>query len=206
MTDTLHKDEALFIPGDTDTKEYIPKVAGEYLGHITEVSTLTREFKNRDGDLNKALILNFKVLVAQENVRNTYEYIHSGETRTTNGEPYVGTLFQADGVFRFLEPSDGDLFVSNSEGNKRYMRFCETVGVTINTEDRTVNGKTVRVQLLPKLETSDVEGIPVIAAVDRGNDWVNNDGETRPSWKVKYVKTWTDGKRLALTTTNDLPF
>tara|TARA_Y100000310_G_scaffold33892_1_gene32009 strand:- start:2462 stop:3082 length:621 start_codon:yes stop_codon:yes gene_type:complete len=206
MTETLRKDEALFIPSDTDTEEYIPKVAGEYLGHITEASTLTREFKNRDGELNKALIFNFKVLVAHENTRNTYQYIHSGETHTTNGAPYVGAIFQADGVFRFLEPTGGDHFVSNSEGNKRYMRFCETVGVTIDTEERTVNGRTIKVKVLPELKTSDIEGTPVIASVDRGNDWVNSDGETRPSWKVKYVKTWSDGKRLALTTTNDLPF
>jgi hypothetical protein len=206
MTETLKHEEALFIPSDTDTTDYIPKVAGEYLGHIKEATTLTREFKGSDGRLHKALIFNFKVLVAPENTRNTYEYIHNGETRTTNGKPYVDTEFRADGVFRFLEPTDGDKFESNAEGNRRYMRFCETVGVDIKTEDRTVNGKTLKVQILPKLETKDIEGMPIVAVVERGKDWVNEDGETRPSWKVKYVKTWEDGKRLATATADDLPF
>ena len=73
MTETL-KDEALFIPsedGTTGEREYTPKVAGEYLGHITDARTLTREFK-KDGRTFKARIFNFKIHVAPENKTMTY--------------------------------------------------------------------------------------------------------------------------------------
>ena len=45
MTDTLKHEEALFIPSeDTEREEYVPKVAGDYHGHITDARSLTREF------------------------------------------------------------------------------------------------------------------------------------------------------------------
>ena len=63
ITETLKNEEALFIPSDngtTETREYIPKVQGEYHGHITDARTITREFK-KDGRTFKARIFNFKV-------------------------------------------------------------------------------------------------------------------------------------------------
>ena len=58
MTDTLKHEEALFIPSeDTGHEEYVPKVAGDYHGHITDARTLTREFK-KDGRTFKARIFN----------------------------------------------------------------------------------------------------------------------------------------------------
>ena len=86
------------------------------------------------------------------------------------------------------------------------MRFCQSLGLEIPTEDRTINGSTVTVQLLPEIKVEDLNGTPVIAVVGRGQDWVNDTGETRPSWRVKYTKLWAEGKKLAATTTNDLPF
>ena len=86
------------------------------------------------------------------------------------------------------------------------MRFCQSLGLEIPTEDRTINGNTVKVQLLPEIKVEDLNGTPVIAVVGRGADWVNDTGETRPSWRVKFTKRWEGGKRLAATTTNDLPF
>ena len=75
MTETLHNEEALFIPdGDTTEArkdEYVPMVEGEYLGHIIESRTITREFTKEDR-LMKARIFNFKVEVAQDNTRNKY--------------------------------------------------------------------------------------------------------------------------------------
>ena len=203
MTDTLKHEEALFIPSeDTEREEYIPKVAGDYHGHITDARTLTREFK-KDGRTFKARIFNFKVNVAPENVRQTYTLTDGKEV---TGEHYVDWTVVADGVFRFLEPTGDDKFESNAEGNKRYLRFCESLGMEIPTEDRTINGKTVKVQVLPNIKEDDLHGTPVVAVVGRGDDWVTDTGETRPSWRAKFTKRWEDGKRLATTTTNDLPF
>ena len=206
MTDTLKREEALFIPSEgTERDEYIPKVAGDYHGHITDARTLVREFK-KDGRTLKARIFNFKVHVAPENSQNTYTIHRDGNTRTVTGEHFVDWTVVADGVFRFLEPTGDDKHESNAEGNKRYMRFCQSLGLEIPTEDRTINGSTVKVQLLPEIKETDLNGTPVIAVVGRGQDWVNDTGETRPSWRVKFTKRWESGKRLATTTTNDLPF
>ena len=206
MAETLKHEEALFIPSEGDKEEYIPKVAGEYLGHITDARSLTREF-TKDNRNFKARIFNFKVHVAPENSRQTYTLTSKdGTHREITGEHYIDWTVVADGVFRFLEPTDADNFESNAEGNKRYLMFCQSLGMEIHTEERTVNGKTVKVQVLPDIKETDLNGTPVVAVVGRGQDWVNDTGETRPSWRCKFTKLWTDGKKLATTTTNDLPF
>ena len=69
MTETLHKEEALFIPSEEATT-HVPKVEGDYLGHIKETTTLVREFKTNDGRNVKARIFNYKVEIAQENAVN----------------------------------------------------------------------------------------------------------------------------------------
>ena len=207
MTDTLEHEEALFIPSEhTDAKdEYIPMVEGEYLGHITGTRTLTREFTKEKRPM-KARIFNFNVTIAPDNTHNEYT-VHRHDTRkVVTGEHYVGKTVISDGVFRFLEPAEGDKFESNAAGNKRYLLFCQSLGMEIPTEERTINGKTVTVQLLPDVKEDDLDGTPVNAVVGRGQDWVDDHGRTRPSWRVKFTKRWEDGKRLAATTTNDLPF
>jgi hypothetical protein len=206
MAETLKHEEALFIPSEGDKEEYIPKVAGEYLGHITDARSLTREF-TKDNRNFKARIFNFKVHVAPENSRQTYTLTSKdGTHRELTGEHYVDWTVVADGVFRFLEPTDRDKFESNAEGNKRYMRFCQSLGLEIPTEKRTVNGKTVKVQVLPDIKETDLNGTPVVAVVGRGKDWVTDEGETRPSWRCKFTKRWESGKQLAATTHDDLPF
>ena len=210
MTDT-HTNEAVFMPGEstgTDKEEYVPKVAGEYLGHITDARTITREF-TKDGKQFKATIFNFKVHVAPENKHNTYKLTNKdGSQREITGDRYVDWTVMADGVFRFLEPKEGDTFLSNAEGNKRYMMFCESLGMEIKTEERTVNGKTVKVQLLPDVQEDHLNGTPVVAVVARGKDWVTDEGETRPSWRCKFTKRWESGTKLTTRkiTNDDLPF
>ena len=204
MTETLHNEEALFIPdGDTTEArkdEYVPMVEGEYLGHIIESRTITREFTKEDR-LMKARIFNFKVEVAQDNTRNKYTV----NTKEITGEHYVGKHIMADGVFRFLEPTKDDTFESNAEGNKRYLMFCQSLGMQIPTEERTINGKTVTVQILPDIKEDDLNGTPVTAVVGRGQDWTDDTGKNRPSRRLKCTKLLADGKRLA-TKTDDLPF
>ena len=206
MTETLHE-EALFIPTDDTTRTHTPKVEGDYLGHITDTTTLVREFKTSDGRDVKARIFNYKVEVAHENATREYTFTdHNGTQHTTNGEPYVGWTVSARGVFRFLEPGEGDTFESNSENNVAYLRFCQALGMTIETTQREVNGKTIDVQVLPTLTEHDINGRPVIAVVGRDKDWVNDEGETMPSFRAKFVKLWKEGKALATTTKHDLPF
>ena len=208
MADTLKHEEALFIPSEDaeGRDEYVPMVEGEYHGHITGTRTLVREF-TKDSRPMKARIFNFKVTVAQENTNNTYTIHRQGhDARQVTGEHYVGKAIVADGVFRFLEPTADDDFESNAEGNKRYLMFCQSLGMEIPTEERTINGKTVKVQLLPDVKEDELNGTPVIAVVGRGQDWTDDQGKSRPSWKVKFTKRWADGKRLAATTTDDLPF
>jgi|TARA_Y100000310_G_scaffold137490_1_gene136429 hypothetical protein len=208
VTELLHE-EALFIPsenGTADGSTYTPKVEGDYLGHITDTRTLVREFKTKEGRNVKARIFNYKVHVAQENSAREYTYTdRNGTEHKTSGEPYVGWTVNGRGIFRFLEPKDGDTFESNSENNVAYLRFCQALGLTIETTKRDVNGRTVDVQILPTLTEDDINGRPVIAVVGRDKDWINSDGESMPSWKIKYVKLWKDGKRLA-STAHDLPF
>ena len=202
MTETLKHEEALFIPSEETEEEYVPKVAGDYLGHITDARTVTKEFTTK-GRTFKARIFNFKVHVAPENVNSTYTLT---DGREITGEHYVDWTVVADGVFRFLEPTGDDEFESNAEGNKRYLRFCQSIGIETPTEERTIGGKTVKVQVLPDVKEGDLNGTPVVAVVGRGQDWVTDTGETRPSWRAKFTKRWEDGKRLATTTTDDLPF
>ena len=207
MTETLRHEEALFIPTDDTTRTHTPKVEGDYLGHITETRTLVREFKTNEGRNVKARIFNYKVLVAPENTHKSYTFTdREGTEHTTTGEPYVGWTVSGKGIFRFLEPEEGDTFESNSENNVAYLRFCHALGLTIETTKREINGKTLDVQVLPTLEESDVNGRPVVAVVGRDKDWINDDGEKMPSFKVKFVKLWKDGKLLKTTSHDDLPF
>ena len=213
MNDTL-QEEALFYPSDDTTTaskpKYRAKTAGDYLGHITDVRTTVTEWTDKKtGDNFSACIYNFKVHVAPENSRMTYTTTRDGRQETHDGEAYVGWTAIADGVFRFLEPKkDGtDTFVSNASGNDRYLRFCQALGISVETTPREVNGKTVDVSVIPVLEAKDIAGRPVTAVVNRHKeDWVNDEGKSMPQWRVKFVKAWTDGKRLATGTTDDLPF
>ena len=130
ITETLKHEEALFIPSDDTTRTHTPKVEGDYLGHITDTKTLVREFKTNDGRNVKARIFNYKVEVAHENATREYTFTdRNGTEHTTSGEAYVGWKVSARGIFRFLEPVDGDTFESNSENNVAYLRFCQALGL-----------------------------------------------------------------------------
>ena len=209
MTETM-QEESFFIPSDDTTTEteYTPKVAGEYLGHITNLTETVREFTSNGKNL-KARIYNFKVRVASDNATMKYTRMDKhGNQREHDGTSYIDWEIIADGVFRFLEPNtnNGDKFVSNASENQRYSRFCEALGVETKQEERTVNGKTVNVHILPSITAEQINGTPVVAVVGRGKDWVNNEGKTVPSWRAKFVKRWEDGKRLSTMTSDDLPF
>ena len=63
--------------------------------------------------------------------------------------------------------------------------------------------------MLPVLTEDDMTGKPVTAVLHKVKDeWTNNKGEKMHySWRVSFVKTWTDGKVKEMKVNeDDLPF
>ena len=219
MTETMHKEEALYVPGEhttngTTEREYTPKTAGRYLGHIIDLKTTDgklfdeREPKTREltGRKLKARFFNLVVRVAPETANLTFTHRHTDGTETTHtGTDYVGWEVRG-GIPRYLEPQEGDTFAANPEGNDAYLELCRVLGIQLETREINDNGTAVTAHILPVLEAKDAIGRPVTAVVGRTKDWVNDKGETVRAFKVNRVNEWTEGKRLAGTTTDDLPF
>ena len=129
----LTKKESFFVPsGDAKKEVRVPNVRGEFYGHITGATQKEVTF-NRDGANYKAIVYNYNFVVAKENESQSYTYEHYKDKteQTSSGKDYIGRTYKGGGVFRFLEPEDGDDFVSNSGGNQNYLRFCQTLGVEI---------------------------------------------------------------------------
>tara|TARA_Y100000310_G_C20332191_1_gene645821 strand:- start:53 stop:712 length:660 start_codon:yes stop_codon:yes gene_type:complete len=216
ITETM-KDEALYVPGEhtangtTAEREYTPKTAGRYLGHIIDLEiTDEKLFDERDlktrqltGRKLKARFFNLRVRVAPETAELTFTHHGDDGTETTHtGADYVGWEVKG-GIPRYLEPQDGDTFDANPGGNEDYLELCRVVGVHPETREINNNGTTVTAHVLPVLKREDAINRPVTAIVGRGKDWTNTEGRTVRTYKVKKVNAWTDGKRLA---TDDLPF
>ena len=113
MNDTLKQEEALFIPSEdataTPKEEYVPMVEGEYLGHITDTRTITREF-TKDGKQMKARIFNFKVHVAEDNRHNTYTIHskHGGEPKKVTGGYLTYWYYSSDVLSQYVIFNDND--------------------------------------------------------------------------------------------------
>ena len=194
---------------DTNTNGELRKtglVEGEYLGHITNARSIVRPVLNKF----KARIYNFDVIVAPENKGMTYQYEDiTGKHVTLTGEQFIDRKLIAKGVFKFLDPQEGDDFEGNPTENNKYTRFCETVGLTLTEETRTIDGKETAVKLLPTLTAEQMLGRPVTAVLKKVKDkWTNNKGETMHySWRVSYVKLWENGQVREMTVNeDDLPF
>ena len=82
--------------------------------------------------------------------------------------------------------------------------FCQSLGMEIPTEERTINSKTVTVQLLPNINEDDLNGTPVTAVVGRGTPYTNKQGKEVNPWQVKFVKAWDEGKTRDFT--EEIPF
>ena len=181
-------------------------VEGDYLGHITSVRSIVRPVLGKF----QARIHNFSVLVADENRGMTYQYedIAGNHTEIT-GEQFVDKKLMAKGVFQFLDPQEGDDFEGNPTDNHKYLRFCETLGLTPTEEVHTIDGKETTVKRLPNLTTEHMLGKPVTAFLTKVKDeWVNNKGEKMHySWKVVTVKPWENGQVKTMEVSEeDLPF
>ena len=190
--------------GSTHTRTGL--VEGEYLGHIANVRSIIRPVLGKF----KARIYNFDVIVADEHKGMTHQYEDiTGKHVEISGEQFVGKKLIAKGVFKFLDPQEGDDFEGNPTENMKYSRFCETLGLTPNEETRTIDGKETKVKLLPLLTEEQMIGKPVTAVLKKVKDeWTNNKGEKMHySWRVSYIKPWLNGKTRVMTVNeDDLPF
>ena len=123
------KEQSFFVPGKEKKEKFVPFAKGEYFGHITECEDKIVEFEN-SGNKYKARLYTYVFQASEENKSKSFNYIDlNGEKVMTSGEPYIGRTFRGK-VWRFLEPSEGDDFVSNSEGNSGYLRFFESIGIS----------------------------------------------------------------------------
>ena len=194
--DLLTKKESFFVPDSSQSKtSAVPNVRGEFYGHLQDAQMKEVSW-TRDGDTFKAIVYNYSFVVDTANKSQSYTYssYKDSSEQTASGEDYVGRSYRASGVFRFLEPAKGDDFKSNSEGNKSYFRFCETLGVDIEKKVVKIKGQDVEVKVLPSLDTSQINGRPAIAVIDKGKPYTGKDGKERTPFMVKFIKIWEDGK------------
>ena len=92
-------ESSVYIEGDEEPKKkFIPIEPGEYTGNITEYSSRIVEW-TKDDESFKARVHNYKV-----------------ELKVSDKE-FNGRFFRSSGIFQFLEPQEGDTFISNKSGN-----------------------------------------------------------------------------------------
>lgn len=197
----LNETESFFVPTEDKKKEksdFAPNVSGEFLGHMQE-ATCKEVSWVRDGKTFKAVVYNYQFVIAPQNSINAYT-LNNGEK--VDGDKYVGRNYRNAGIFRFLEAKEGDEHVSNPEGNKSYLWFCQTLGKEIPRKVVQLNGQDVEVQVLPQLMADDINGMPAIAVIDKGKPYKNKEGQERTPYEVKYVKQWQDGVKKDA----DIPF
>ena len=202
MFKDITKEQSYYTKGEK--KDFIPLTEGDYLCHITEVTSKILDVQGK----YKARLYSFTLIVDEENSSLDYQYIEiNGDKKHTKGTPYVGKKFFGK-LWRFLEPKEGDDFESNSEGNTNYLRFCETIGVDCPKETKNIDGQDVEVQILPSLSAEDMIGQPVRAFVALGKPWKNKQGETKQYYECKFCKKWDGGKKKTIKTgaKDEIPF
>ena len=187
----LFGDEILFIP---DEKKNIsinkddwkrPLNEGEYLGHLKDITTREVSFKGY-----KATVYNYFFEVAKENGIKSYTF----KDEEYSGSEYVGRTIKGSGVFKFLTPKEGDDFEANPSGNDKYLLFCKSIGIPVKQEEREIDGKKIKVEIMPSLSEEDIVGKPAIGVVGRGKPYTNKNGKEIKPWYVKFVKSWDEGE------------
>tara|TARA_Y100001963_G_C6713852_1_gene415587 strand:+ start:259 stop:900 length:642 start_codon:yes stop_codon:yes gene_type:complete len=186
--------------------KWTPIIEGEYFGHITEVTTRLVEWNDKKtGNKLKSRVYNYKVIVAEENSK--MQYVKPWNKEVVDGSEYAGRTIKSVGVFRNIEPNEGDDFHSNPFGNKSYLSFCNAIGVDCKEEEKEIDGKKVKVSVLPSLNIDDIEGTPVVAVVKKGKSYTDKNNNQRFYMDVKWVQRWEDGKRKKVQGKNDeIPF
>ena len=205
--DLLTKKESFFVPSNNNKKKFnAPNVRGEFYGHL-KGATQKEVSWTKDGEKFKAIVYNYDFEVAKENDSNKYTYTSykDNSEQKSEGKEYIGRAYKGSGIFRFLEPEEGDDFVSNASGNQSYLRFCQTLGVEILIKEVEMNGEKVEVQALPSLDTGEINGKPAIAVIDKGKPYTWQ-GKERTPYVVKFIKKWEEGKVKDGEESNDIPF
>jgi len=202
MFKDITKEQSYYTKGEK--KDFIPLTEGDYLCHITEVTSKILDVQGK----YKARLYSFTLIVDKENSSLDYQYIEiNGDKKHTKGTPYIGKKFFGK-LWRFLEPTEKDTFESNSTGNTSYLKFCETIDINCPIEKRNIGGEDIEVQILPNLSPEDFLGQPVTAVVDWGRPWTDKEGNKRQYWDCKFCKKWDSGKKKTITgeNKNDIPF
>tara|TARA_R100001082_G_C4356550_1_gene157160 strand:+ start:605 stop:1252 length:648 start_codon:yes stop_codon:yes gene_type:complete len=206
--DLLSNKQSYFVQGDKKKSSNVaPNVRGEFYGHLQN-ATMKEVSWGKKGATYKAVVYNYEFVIDKANENQTYEYnsYQDNSKMTSSGKDYIGRSYRSSGIFRFLEPEEGDDFISNSEGNKSYFRFCETIGIDIEKKVVQMDGQDVEVKVLPSLSTSDINGKPAIAVIDKGKPYTTQDGKERTPYVVKFVKTWEGGESKSVEAGDAIPF
>ena len=206
--DLLNSKESYFVPGtEKKNSNVAPNVRGEFYGHLQN-ATMKEVSWARDGKKYKAVVYNYEFLIDKANESQSYEYTSYKDDKamTASGKDYIGRSYRSGGIFRFLEPEEGDDFVSNAEGNKSYFRFCETLNIDIEKKVVQMDGQDVEVKVLPSLSTSEINGKPAIAIIDKGKPYTTQDGKERTPYLVKFIKAWEGGEAKSMEAGDAIPF
>ena len=181
-------------PKENDRVSLIPKQL--YPVHAKKVDIRDVRVKGK----YKATVYNVYYQIAEECSKHTF-LTDKGEV---TGAGFVGKEIRGTGVFMFLNPEPGDDFESNNGANERYLHFCEHLKIDCPEVEVELEGEKRMVKQFPTLIEKDIIGKPLLGFIDT-ESYINNDGETRISFKVKDFTKWEDGKfkdfELA-----DLPF
>ena len=197
--DSAVSSPSFFNPNEEPVKKKnIGNVKGDFYGHMIEAEQKEVEF-SKDGKTFKAVVYNYQFIVAKENENNSYT-LSNGDSVT--GDKYVGRAYRNAGVFRFLEAVEGEDHVSNPEGNKNYLWFCQTLDMEIPRKVVKINDQDVEVQVLPQLMSDDINGKPALAVIGKGKPYKHKEGQERTPYEVKYIKHWKDGVKKDA----DIPF
>ena len=170
-------------PKENTTASLIPKQL--YPVHAKEVTTRVVDVKGK----YKAKVYNIIYEIAEECATKTF-ITDNGEIK---GGSFVGKKLYSTGVFLFLNPGVGDSFEANNGANEKYLRLCGILNVECPEVEVEVDGEKRMVNGFPELSDSDIIGKPLLGYVDT-QEYVNKEGQTKTSFKVKDFNEWADGK------------
>ena len=181
-------------PKENNMVSLIPKQL--YPLHAKEVTTRIVNVKGK----YKAKVYNIIYEIAEECGTKTF----TSDKGEVNGSSFVGKKLYSTGVFLFLNPGIGDTFESNNGANEKYLRLCGILNVECPEIEVDIEGEKRMVNGFPELTDTDIIGKPLLGYVDI-QEYINKEGETKKSFKVKDFNEWTDGKVLDFALA-DLPF
>ena len=166
-----------------------PMPEGEYKAHVKSLN-IKRNVVVKGKFLSDIYEVIFTV--ADENKDMEYQ---DDKGDPLSGATFVGRDFRSKGFFRFKKPSKSEYpnLSENMGSNRSYMELVNSFGLSMEE----VDGKFY----LPELDSSDIEGLPVIAKLYH-DTWVNSDGEEKITPKASAIFSWEEGERKE----EDLPF